>query len=265
MNESINCKNCGTKLNGTFCYNCGEKIVTDNDFSVLSLLKLSFSTITNFDSKFFKSFRSLLFNPGHLTDEFILGKRKSYIQPFQIFVLANLFFFFFLTSSDVFRNPSQWFFKEAEIKDRVENLSAEKKTSQEMIALEYDNKSTSLAKSAIIIIIPFFALAMMLINIRKKYLFGKHLIYSTHFLSFLMIFMVLLSFVISVLPFSSKYLFQIPIFSAIFAYLLFSQKSFYNDTILISLIKSAVGTVLVVIIILIYRAAVSFISLWLIV
>ena len=260
----LNCKNCSAEIIGSFCHNCGERVFSENDFSVLALINLSFSTITNFDSKFFRTFTSLLIKPGHLANEFIYGRRKSYMQPFQVFVLANLFFFFFLTSSDVFRNPSQWFFMEAQIKSHVEKLSAEKNISQEMIAINYDNQSASLAKSVIIAIIPFIALAMMLINIRKKYLFGKHLIFSTHFLSFLMIFMVLLSFVISVLPFSSKYFFQIPIFSAIFVYLIFAQQSFYKDSVSISVFKSSIGTALTVVIILLYRDAVSNISLWLI-
>lgn len=264
MEETIKCKNCSAELKGAYCQNCGEKAISDKDFSVLSLIKLSFSTITNFDSKFFKTFALLFFKPGKLPSEFISGKKKSYMQPFQVFVLANLFFFFFLTTSDVFRNPSQWFFKEEEIKQRVENLVAEKKISQEMIAANYDNQSASLAKSAIIAIIPFFAFIMMIINVRKKYLFGKHLVFATHFLSFLMIFMVLLSFVISVLPFANKYFFQIPIFSAIYIYLLFSQKNFYKDRYWLATIKSILGTIMILFAILIYREVVSRISLYLV-
>lgn len=264
MEEAIKCKNCGNELKGAFCHNCGEKIIGENDFSMLSLIKLSFSTITNFDSKFFKTFTSLLFKPGHLTSEFILGKRKSYMQPFQVFVVANLFFFFFLTSSDVFRNPSQWFFEQPGIKKEVETLATVKNITRKEVALIYDNQSISLSKSAVLVIIPFIGIAMWLINPGKKYLFGKHLIFSTHLLSFLMIFMVLLSFVISILPFASKYLFQIPILLVMIFYLLLSQITFYKDSLIVASIKSVLCTAFILIIILLYREIISIVSFYLI-
>ena len=264
MKESINCKNCGTELTGKFCHNCGESVSSENDFSVLSLIKLSFSTLTNFDSKFFKTFVLLLFKPGLLTKEFISGRRKSYMQPFQVFVLANLFFFFFLTSSDVFRNPSQWFFEEPGIKKDVETFATIKNISHKEVAQIYDNQSISLSKSAVLVIIPFIGIAMWLINIRKKYLFGKHLVFSTHLLSFIMIFMVILSFVISILPFASKYLFQIPILLVMIFYLLFSQITFYKDSLIAASIKSVLGTVFILIIILFYRDVISRVSFYLI-
>ena len=260
MEEAIKCKNCNTELKGSYCHSCGEKPVSEKDFSVLSLAKLSFGTITNFDSKFFKTFSLLLFRPGKLTEEFISGKRKTYMQPFQVFVLANLFFFFFLTDTDVFRNLSKWYFEEPALKNKVEIIVKEKGISKNDLALLYDNQSASLSKSAIAVIIPFMALMLMLLNFRKKYLFGKHLVFATHFLSFLLIFMVLLSFLFSVIPASGKYYNQVPILLAMIIYLLFSQKNFYKDRIGWSILKSFLGTLMILLTILLYREIVSYIS-----
>lgn len=264
MEESIKCNNCCAELKGAYCQNCGEKAVSDNDFSVLSLIKLSFSTITNFDSKFFKTFRSLLFNPGHLANEFISGKRKTYMQPFQVFVLANLFFFFFLTNTDVFRNLSKWYFEEPGVKNKIESIVIEKNISRDYLAISYDNQSASLSKSAIAIIIPLMALMFLVLNFRKKYLFGKHLVFATHFLSFLMIFMVLLSFIFSIVPASGKYFNQVPILLAMIIYLGFSQKNFYKDRFWWATIKSILGTIMILFAILVYREVVSRISLYLV-
>lgn len=264
MIVSNSCKNCGTALNGNFCHKCGEKLVAENDFSAFSLLKLSFSTITNFDSKFFKTFSLLIFKPGKLTEEFILGRRKSYMQPFQVFVLANLFFFFFLTNTDVFRNLSKWYFEEPGVKNKIESIVIEKNISRDYLAISYDNQSASLSKSAIAIIIPLMALMFLVLNFRKKYLFGKHLVFATHFLSFLMIFMVLLSFIFSVIPASGKYFNQVPILLAMIIYLGFSQKNFYKDRFWWATIKSILGTIMILFVILIYREVVSRISLYLV-
>ena len=124
----------------------------------------------------------------------------------------------------------------------------------------YDNHSASLSKSAIVVVIPFMALMLMQLNFRKKYLFGKHLVLATHFLSFLLIFMVLLSFLFSVIPASGKYYNQVPILLAMIIYLLFSQKNFYKDRIGLSLLKSFLGTIMILLTILLYREIISYIS-----
>lgn len=182
------------------------------------------------------------------------------MQPFQVFVLANLFFFFFLTNTDVFRNLSKWYFEEPALKNKVEIIVKEKGISKNDLALLYDNQSASLSKLAIAIIIPLMALMLMLLNFRKKYLFGKHLVLATYFLSFLLIFMVLLSFLFSVIPASGKYYNQVPILLTMIIYLLFSQKNFYKDGIGWSIIKSFLGTIMILLTILLYTEMVSYIS-----
>ncbi|MFZ1519220.1 MAG: DUF3667 domain-containing protein [Ignavibacteriaceae bacterium] len=264
MKNKINCKNCGTLLSGQFCHKCGEKILGENDLSIFSIINLSFNTLTNFDSKFFKTFVSLLLKPGELTIEFINGRRKSYMQPFQTFVLVNLFFFFFLTSTDVFRKLPKWYFEEPDIKNKVELIAKEKGISKSDLALIYDNQSASLSKSAIAVIIPFIALMLLLLNLRKKIFFGMHLVFATHFLSFLMLFMVLLSFLFSLVTVSGKYFNQVPILLAMIIYLVFSQKNFYKDGYGWSIVKSILGTALILLVILIYRDLVSWVSLYLI-
>ena len=186
------------------------------------------------------------------------------MQPFQVFVLANLLFFFFLTNTDVFRKLPKWYFEEPGMKNKVELLTKEQDISKNDVTLLYDNQSTSLSKSAIAVIIPFMALMLLILNFRKKYLFGKHLVFATHFLSFLMIFMVLLSFIFSVIPVSGKYFNQVPILLAMIIYLVFSQKNFYKDGFWWSTIKSILGTIMILLVILLYREIVSRISFYLI-
>ncbi len=258
--QIIKCKNCKTELNGCYCHNCGEKTVDEKDFSIKSILNQSLEAITSLDSKIFKTFVALLIKPGKLTVEFVSGRRKSYMQPFQVFVIANLFFFFFLTSSDIFRNPSKWFFQDAEIAERVNEISAEKNITPKELAKIYDYESGSLAKSAILIMIPFLGLVMWLVNFSKKYLYGKHLIAAVHLFSFLLFFMVLLSFVLKFFPNPNKLHVQIPVFSAIFVYLIIVQKRFYLDRIFVSIIKSTIETISILIILFAYRDFISKVS-----
>ena len=262
-NQVIECKNCKTKLNGRYCHNCGEKTLVEKDFSIRSILKQSLEAITSLDSKIFKTFAALLFKPGKLTREYVLGRRKGYMQPFQVFVLANLVFFLFLTSSDIFRNPAKWYFQNPEIQKQVEILCAAKNITEREFAQIYDNESGSLAKSAVIIVIPFLGLSLWFINIRKKILFGKHLIAATHFFSFLLLFIVFLSFIVAIIPNSNALYVQIPIFASIFVYISIVQKTFYLDKIFVSIFKGVLGSVMIIIILFAYRDIISRVSMML--
>lgn len=182
------------------------------------------------------------------------------MQPFQVFVLSNLIFFLFLTSSDIFRSPSKYYFQSPEIKQQVETICATKKISEREFAQIYDNESGSIAKSAVIIVVPFLGLALWLLNIRKKFLFGKHLIAATHLFSFLLLFIVFLSFIVAIIPNSNALYVQIPIFTSIFIYVGVVQTTFYLDTILVSIIKGIIGMAVIIVILFTYRDLVSRVS-----
>lgn len=52
-----------------------------------------FETFTDFDSKLWRSLGPLLFKPGFLTREFLAGKRKSYLNPVQMYAFFSFLFF----------------------------------------------------------------------------------------------------------------------------------------------------------------------------
>ncbi len=54
---------------------------------------------THADNRFFRSFKLLITRPGFLTNEYMNGRRKPYLQPVQLFLVANLLFFFVQTFS----------------------------------------------------------------------------------------------------------------------------------------------------------------------
>lgn len=52
-----------------------------------------FYDITHFDSNFFITVKDLLFKPGFLTKEYMLGRRKSYLHPVRMYVFTSAVFF----------------------------------------------------------------------------------------------------------------------------------------------------------------------------
>lgn len=88
------CLNCGTVLVDRYCPHCGQD---SKEFrrSVWQIAGQFFETFTELDSKFLRSFFPLLFRPGFLTNRFLAGKRKSYLNPIQMYAFFS--FLFFLT------------------------------------------------------------------------------------------------------------------------------------------------------------------------
>lgn len=87
------CGNCHEPVKGRFCMNCGQE---DRTY-LLSLTELIgdfFGELTNFDSRFFRSMKPLLFRPGWLTLEYMRGRRQHYFPPIRMYIIVSLLFFF---------------------------------------------------------------------------------------------------------------------------------------------------------------------------
>lgn len=92
------CLNCGTSLleDDLFCSNCGQKRLEREDMSFRHLIGESFLDYFHFDSKFFRTILPLLFKPGWLTLEYMKGKRKSFVEPFKLFLVISVIYFLLL-------------------------------------------------------------------------------------------------------------------------------------------------------------------------
>jgi hypothetical protein len=79
-------------LAGRYCSACGQKA----DVRILSLGRLladALGDLLNYDARIWRSLRTLVFRPGHLTRAFIEGRRARYTPPFRMYVVATLAFF----------------------------------------------------------------------------------------------------------------------------------------------------------------------------
>lgn len=102
--EESTCLNCGTPLQGPFCYQCGQKDLPARQ-TLGDLLNNFVGSFTSFESKFFRSLRHLLFSPGKLTLAYIGGKREMYYHPARMYVFLSfiyflLFFWLYVASTE---------------------------------------------------------------------------------------------------------------------------------------------------------------------
>jgi hypothetical protein len=249
------CKNCSENLNGKYCYACGEKVVEKNDFSLKTLVNQMIDGVFNIDSKVYKTFANLLFKPGKLTTSYIEGIRKPFMKPIQVFLIANILFFLLLTQADILRIPAKYYFnsgKSLNIEEKLVHL----KISETELFQKYDTVSANVSKSLVIIMVPLLALVLWILNYKSNFLYGMHLIFAMHYLSFFFLCCLL---AVTVSVFGNKMV-QLFILSFNLLYLYLSTKQVYKNTIIVSIFKSIVIVISFVFLTAGYRTVISYLS-----
>jgi hypothetical protein len=87
------CLNCGTELKGPFCYYCGQPDKNMMRFFPALLRELLADTF-DFDSRFLRTLKPLLFKPGKLTRDYLDGRRFRYVPPLRLYIFSSIAFFF---------------------------------------------------------------------------------------------------------------------------------------------------------------------------
>lgn len=104
--ESFVCKNCETAYKGFYCPNCGQsKKEYEKPFGFLIVDLMG--DMLAFDSRLWKTLKSVLFKPGHMAKEYIEGKRVKYMPPFRFYVFVSFVFFLLVSIKSVQDNKSE--------------------------------------------------------------------------------------------------------------------------------------------------------------
>ncbi|PHR68718.1 MAG: hypothetical protein COA67_12485 [Lutibacter sp.] len=92
--RGIECLNCKQPIsdNDNFCSNCGQ-VNDELPLSIKQFISEFFSGFFSFDTRFFKTFIPLLFKPGKVSKDYIVGKRRRYVNPFQLYLHVTILFF----------------------------------------------------------------------------------------------------------------------------------------------------------------------------
>lgn len=91
------CPNCGTELQGEYCWSCGQS-AKDMKRPFWSLFMDILNAIFAFDGRLALTMPALMFRPGKMTRNYIDGQRVRYVPPFRLFLIASVLFFLTLFS-----------------------------------------------------------------------------------------------------------------------------------------------------------------------
>ena len=92
LRKETDCLNCGAAVQGRYCHICGQENVEPKE-TFWHMVTHFFYDITHFDGSFFVTVKDLLFKPGFLSREYMLGRRKKYLHPVRMYVFTSAVFF----------------------------------------------------------------------------------------------------------------------------------------------------------------------------
>ena len=87
------CKNCGTPLEGWYCYACGQNADTHHR-SILHLIWEAIEGMFHLDGRLANTLPLLFFRPGKLAKDYMEGRIVRHVPPFRTFLVALLLFIF---------------------------------------------------------------------------------------------------------------------------------------------------------------------------
>jgi len=85
------CADCGTETVGRFCHNCGNPSHVHR--TLLHLGEELLHGVMHFDSRTWRTLPLLVFRPGRLTREWVMGKRTRYVSPLALFLFTIFIMF----------------------------------------------------------------------------------------------------------------------------------------------------------------------------
>ena len=189
MNRAPPCPSCGAPLAGAYCGACGESATRPEDGSARRFVTAAVAEATSLDSRLLRSFRLLLLRPGELTLQYLRGRRVVHLSPLQVFLLANLVYFFVqpLTGYTGYNTPlrsqvdRQFYSDPLGLEEVAAEAAAEAGLTPATYEAVYDVHSQTLARSLIILMVPGYALAVWLLFRRRNGVAA--LIFAMHFIA----------------------------------------------------------------------------------
>lgn len=226
MAASNSCVSCGSPLSGAYCAACGERAPDERNRTLGDFLGDAVDALTNVNGKLLKTVRLLLLRPGFLSAEHARGARVPYMRPVQLFLVANLVFFLwsfvpiFSTPLQV-HTWSQGFPHRAIAADWVREAVAPQIDAEEFhtvlvawwqasfvteapeapeatappaetlqalqeLGRQFNARVELQGRTLVVLMIPMFALFPGVLNFRRRPHAIEHLVFATHFMSFLL-------------------------------------------------------------------------------
>ena len=100
-----NCLNCGKRLAGPYCSDCGQKAHVHR--SLRAFMGDFVAGLVNFEGKFWRTLPMLAWQPGEMTRRYIAGERARFISPIALYLFTVFAMFAVLNFNGTFSSDSE--------------------------------------------------------------------------------------------------------------------------------------------------------------
>lgn len=177
------CRNCGAALAGEWCSACGERRWRASDSSLGALAREAFGALTDWDGRILGTLRALIAAPGRLSSDWIEGRRRRWLGPMALFLLANVAYFLAAPMTDFdlsLRDQVELQPHRALATSMVDARLAARGIGFDEYAAQYAAASGNVAKSLIIWHVPWLALGLALLAGWRRWQAADHLVVALH-------------------------------------------------------------------------------------
>lgn len=195
MGEAIECQSCGTQGMGLYCSACGERRLDASQRSIRVLIGHALWEATSIDGKLLKTFKAFFFKPGFLSWAHWQGVRRPYMKPLTLFLLFNLLYFLMspLTDFTLPLDNQKYQPYGAWLTGIIDDYLARSGRTFEAVAAEYDAVTAVVAKSIVILSVPFLIPFVWMANPSRKFFLVDHTVFALHAYSFLLVWLVIVA------------------------------------------------------------------------
>jgi hypothetical protein len=94
----IVCRNCNATATGNYCHNCGQETRLHAP-SLIEFLHEFVGHYVALEGRLWGTIGRLLFRPGALTNEYLAGRRRRFVEPLRLYLTLSIIFFALLKFS----------------------------------------------------------------------------------------------------------------------------------------------------------------------
>jgi Protein of unknown function (DUF3667) len=185
------CPNCGHKLAGAFCANCGQAAHDGHPPTIGHFLHDLLHESLHVDGTIFRTLKALFLQPGKLTEEYWAGHIVSWIRPIRLFLVVAALHLLISTGIGplnfkvgVNRSPHGDLAFSFTSNGGVTKLPAGSVPVPEATRREFLEKFEKVYHEVRYLSVLIFALAVWLLYRREQPYFVANLILALHFFSF---------------------------------------------------------------------------------
>lgn len=135
------CRNCSSPIRGQYCAGCGQRSIS-RVITMWELTRDMVGDLADLDSRLWRSLIPLLLKPGHLTADYLKGRRARYMPPFRMYLVLSILFFLLVSvfhDTDSFVDESGGVTIDTKTPASQEQLDGARKALTEAIPENADN------------------------------------------------------------------------------------------------------------------------------